>query len=62
MRTFSFKRDKTSFMYIINRWCFSFIFLSPLISIAQIGVSIGGTLNNAAGWAITDLNNSTTYD
>lgn len=62
MRTFSFKRDKTSFMYIIKRWCFSFIFLSPLISIAQIGVSVGGTLNNAAGWAITDLNNSTTYD
>lgn len=62
MRTFSFKRDKTSFMYFINRWCFFFIFLCPLTSIAQIGVSVGGTLNNAAGWAITDLNNSTTYD
>ena len=62
MRTFSFKRDKTSFMYIIKKWCFFFVFLSPLTSIAQIGVSVGGTLNNAAGWAITDLNNSTTYD
>ena len=62
MRTFSFKRDKTSFMYIIKRWCFLFVFLSPLPSVAQIGVSVGGTLNNAAGWAITDLNNSTTYD
>ncbi|MDP4851892.1 MAG: hypothetical protein NWR22_01810, partial [Saprospiraceae bacterium] len=49
-------------MYIIKNWCFFFIFLSPLTSIAQIGVSVGGTLNNAAGWAITDLNNSTTYD
>jgi len=62
LRTFSFKRDKTSFMYIIKKWCFFFIFLSPLTSIAQIGVSVGGTLNNATGWAITDLNNSTTYD
>ena len=62
MRTFSFKRDKTSLMYIIKKWCFFFVFLFPLTSIAQIGVSVGGTLNNAAGWAITDLNNSTTYD
>lgn len=62
MRTFSFKRDKTSFMYIIKNWCFFFIFLFPLTTIAQIGVSVGGTLNNAAGWSINDLNNSTTYD
>lgn len=62
MRTFSFKRDKTSFMYIVKKWCFLFAFISPITSIAQIGVSAGGTLNNAAGWDITDLNNSTTYD
>jgi hypothetical protein len=49
-------------MYIVKKLCFFFVFLSPFSSIAQVGVSIGGTLNNAAGWVITDLNNSTTYD
>jgi hypothetical protein len=49
-------------MYIVKKWCFLFAFISPITSIAQIGVSAGGTLNNATGWAITDLNNSTTYD
>jgi hypothetical protein len=62
LRTFSFKRDKASPMYIIKKWSFLFVFLFPLSSIAQVGVSVGGTINNAAGWVITDLNNNTKYD
>lgn len=42
--------------------CFFFLFLIPFTSEAQIGVSVGGTLNKAAGWVITDLSNSTTYE
>ena len=49
-------------MYMIKLMCFFFVFLSPLTSIAQIGISAGGTLNKAAGWVITDRNNNTTYD
>lgn len=49
-------------MYFIKKvFFFSAIFFS-FSSTAQIGVSAGGTNNNAAGWAVTDRKNNTTYD
>ena len=62
MRTFSFKRDKTNPMIFFKKIFLILLLFIPFTSDAQIGISVGGTLNNAAGWAITDLNNSTTYD
>jgi hypothetical protein len=38
------------------------LFFIPFTSTAQIGISVGGTLNKAEGWVIKDLNNNATYN
>jgi hypothetical protein len=38
------------------------IIFFPVLSNAQIGLSLGGNINQAPGWIITDLNNNTKVD
>jgi hypothetical protein len=38
------------------------IIFFPVLSNAQIGLTLGGNINQAPGWIITDLNNNTKVD